>query len=529
MSELVSSKTVKKILPNINSLLEKVKRIYNVLDFTTTNLIQSITKSLLFLDKLLDYKSDEILQIAENEYNIRKLLLIIKENLVKLLEYDTHINNNLPYSYINETKKDLLNFVEMFHITNYKLDEINKNLNEKVVNTLYGMFTVENIEERFLEMSILFKKYNLWHLYNIVTNKVIENFKENPDIYKVLKLNELNKNFVLGENNSNYIKSYGLIPVSNVMNINQISKLIYLKDAANVEEMIKLCKPDSDLIIIKKYLGRGIKYNVLDLVNFEKSKDYSLQNSSNDGITVDSIKRFDSINYIDKNIDVEFSYKHYSNSNKVIILEELYPNNYHILSNRFDFDDFTIKKDEISEFLNRGKNLNRIDNYNKMINKKILTNLFASNIPDMRQIKKKSFVDISDLRYSLNLEISNEYKAHKSIKNLYEFGKCIHDKKFVNIFSSIIKEKYNVKSVEIFLSYIYRLNIIERDFKKQLHDNFIKSVDQLKEVFDSNSDIDFKLFSIFKKIINNVINFIILDNNPYTYFDFRANFLNSLY
>lgn len=419
------------------------------------------------------------------------------------------------------------------------------------------------IIKKFLDICEIFKQYHIWHIYVSIYNK-LQKYLNDDNKVKISEINELNKNFILsfnfgqskslkGPKNTKSLdkgynpnqRSYGLIPVSNLLTIKQIAKLFNFttNDTFTISDFIKLCMNVHDIIIIKKQLARGINYNILDLLDFSASKDFSIKNNNDDGITIDSIKRFDNIQYINENKDtidftLNYKYAQAQNNTTVIVLEELYPDKYHILSNNY-FSKIS-QKNTLGKFINsitdsEKDKINRIDKYNNLISKKILTNMFLKKLPNLKAIKEKTNIDQKYLRYELYTNILAEYtKNTKMIRDLYTFSKLIHREEFGCIFSNILtKYYYSIldaqkipNKVELYLSFIYRMNMAEKDFEKRIHDDFIKDIDDIEAIFFKSEKNLKELDIIFTKILKNVIDSIITnENNIYQYVDYKQQFI----
>jgi hypothetical protein len=113
----------------------------------------------------------------------------------------------------------------------------------------------------------------------------------------------------------------------------------------------------------------------------------------------------------------------------------------------------------------------------------------------------------------------------------------IHLNEFEKIFSSELIKKYfeylnldesNQVNTEIYFSFIYRMNESERDFRKRLHDIFIKNIDDINTAL-KKTDVKPSLNIIFEKMLKEVVDSIITNETSlYQYFDFKNDTLNAL-
>lgn len=477
--------------------------------------------------------SNNILQTIENENIILVLIENIHNNLVKLSGYD--LNKNIKV--LHEFTK-----LKKLFIDDY----------DSILNTAVEAFDYVKDVKEFREFSLQIRKYTfLWPLYEIITQRLL-----NSNIDEILEINEENKSYILSNAFSNIskkstkdigVKTYGLIPIFDLLSIDEASQLIFKKShkSNNFEQFVKLCKDKKiNLILIKTQVNNGIDYNILNLLDYSKSADYANSNNSKDGITVDTIKRYQTIKYIEKkHISNVIKYSIYpSNTNDLLILKEIWPNKYYIMSNKFD-DQYIIKKPDLKEFVDFVENNNvnnRIDDYNAIINKKIMKNIFLDKKYYIDEIKQKSIDnDPKYFRREIQNNIIDTYTKlikSASIKNIQDFSKIVLNKKLIeafslsiNNFSSLVDNNLNEKT-EIMASYIYNISMNERDFEKKINDSFKSSIFMINDIIssDTNSEsLKRKLFNVFTTILDSVLNTIInIDNSMYQVFKFKNELLD---
>lgn len=563
---------IKEFCNKINYLYEK-----NTNGNISLRLIKNITAACDFINDFLVEKNTEknyktILQNLENAGIVLQLLSIINANLnIDDLQINT-TNKTLLY----DIRKDMQSILSMYTKVRKTQIDLCMDLKDLAVNTLFKLYfyTDEKVIENLEEISQECRKYKfIWDTYVNLVDKILAKYVNNSHTNPYIKLkksiqliNEKNKDFLLSVNinkikhqnnpqklNSSvnmgnpYLKTYGLIPVSKVSNLNEIANILDFKVVSNVSltQFAEICnKHKCDLILVKKLLERGVNYNILDLLDYSTSKKYNSLNTADDGVSIETIERFKNITYISKNVkdkqEFRISYEFVKNKNsneldKVIIIEQLYKDSYHILSNNLttDKDSYIIEKNTIKPFLHfveTGSIGNRISNYNTIINKSIISNMFLDVKPDLTTIKEKieqlNTVDPTYLIFEINDALHTKYKdLAKNIKNTYDFGVVFYSKELVKIFSDAIAAKQNeyidnnikgnfmymgnklqeefwlneirITSAEFVSSY-------EREFIKKMHDNFMIEVEDITFDKDKNNT-----FEIFKKIVNVVLNSII--------------------
>lgn len=577
LQQLNSSKItlVKKFKINIDILLNFVNKTYSL-----SVHIKKIDKAYIYLDKLIEFDySKNILAIIENGILIKNILNIISQ------EFENIYLNNFAKGIVCDTTM-LKNFVDKYSQFKKKYDKIDITLNELIIDSLYaehfGKFSqsIDHIDEiniisTFQTFSKLFKKY-LYALpiYKSITLRLLKQFYNNKQIISsIMDANEQIKSFVISIPNRNleknklpikdyadytinnpYLKTFGLVPVSNVMSLSEISTLIFSESSSRLSTFIKLCKDKKyDLIIIQKYLNRGINYALLDLLDYNKSKEFSISNNSSDGITIDTIKRFHNIQYMAPTKDrvdfrINYNYILKSDNKFTIIIEETYPGKFHVLSNIYtSFITYFVRKSSILEFItfitNKSGPHSRVENYNSIINRGILNNMFSGQKYDIKQLEEKSYLpDPNKMRHTIYTNIMEEFNNLKTtFTNIYDFSKLLHNSEFINIFTNILVREYNniiekidydnVSIAELYSSFIRDLSIYERDFEKKMHDGFIS---QITEIMDSNIfsksqlECDTELTEIFNKLLLSVLTDIIsIEKNIFQSLDYKLYLLQT--
>src|SRR5690606_542535 len=126
---------------------------------------------------------------------------------------------------------------------------------------------------------------------------------------------------------------------------------------------------------------------------------------------------------------IEYKYLYESQDNNfVLILEELHENKYCIVSNNM-LSTFS-RKLHVKEFVYFVKSLSyvstRIDNYNEILNQKIIANMFLHVKPDVDALKVKSqVIDPKYLRNEIYIIIlvrfQNLLEKKKKIRNIYDY------------------------------------------------------------------------------------------------------------
>lgn len=548
---------IKKYQSDITDTLVKVRKIYNIL-YNVENVLSALKHINSIILSMESDKDLYSLGLLENGELIINLLFIIKQQLIIISESENYTGVHLSQSDIKEVEQLLIKLIYEYKVVNnacqnYKV-ESTANVIESTCMNIIGTDTSKNnkkIFDRFKDFVKLSKSYKYtWKVYTEVYKRVATVLTTPEDQQNLVKINEELKSYILNTNtiteesrdkintlnlNANpYLKTFGLIPSTGIMSMNEIEKILKTQ---------KKC----DLIILTKDLDRGINYNIMDLLDFGKSKEFGQSNTNDSGINKPIISRYTTIQYIADTkkyeaFKVKYTYKIQSDAHLyVLVAEELFPGNYHILvkSQKTDPINFILKSDvsEFIEFVNNIKNKSstqepsRIDNYNKISEKKILNNMFLGKVYDIRDISDRiTSEDITFFKYNIFTDMSAKYKtlSIKPIKNIFEFSRILHSPEFVKIFSKLITDKYskyltdtyfykqnqdNNVIAELYMSFLNHLNMYESDFGKKIHDQFVNNIDAIikDDIFASKTykTVEEYFQKLFDKIIKSVIRTII--------------------
>lgn len=563
MKEIITKKLniLKRFLKESDVLLEKIISIFTKEENNITIKIQNTMKHLnTLLNDMsnIDFTQTSIINLVslyEKNENVNKLTEILQENLDKILDKKINVETFLSQTFIDETREYNNKSKLLFSKHKKNIKDLDKQLLDKIIEILYTQIYKDDIYDNFQKFTIIIQKtINTSGLYKLISNKILEKTTE-VDIqlsYNILNIIQEYINFVLDNthqkeksikynDNNPFLKSFGISAVTEVMDIESISQKVFNKKEKTLKGFTNLCKLEKyDLIHIKKYLNRGLSYNILPLLDFKSSKVYEKNNSVDDGITEDLIERYKTITYLsDKSTKWTIDYKYLLEKEEhkfVIVLQELNSNQFCVISNKLYLMNemmYFMRKSQIKDFLyfvkNKKFDKTRVNNYNKLINKNIVQNMFLHVQPDIESLQVKSqLADPKYLRHELYISLFSKFKElydKKSPKSVYEFSKLLHNQIFENMFSQILMNEYykylfknisifeteNISLSEVYSSFLYTMNIYERDFKKQMHDVFLTNVPNT-EVFKSDKK-DKILVDLFEEILKKVLNLIITNNS----------------
>jgi hypothetical protein len=316
-----------------------------------------------------------------------------------------------------------------------------------------------------------------------------------------------------------HIKSFGIYPISDVMDLDTLADTVFVGHPPSSGQKTKYsrlrdrCKQAKyDLIAITKIVGRGIHYDISKLLDAEETKAYGQMISAGDGVSVPMIDRFRTIKYVGKKgNEWSIKYEHLlSSSNKfVLIIQEVIPDKFVIMSTeRGNF--FTRKEKVIKlvEFATSNEYTStRINNYNKLVNKSILNNMFLNAAPDMKHLKVKSQeVDPNYMRNDVFIRLMNRfdelYHEH-GCTSVYDLNKILKHDDLTNVFANVLIDSLDeflsnvsTNTTEVYSSFLYSVQVYCRAFKKKKFDLFSEKVKKIddKALFGTNKDRSVRMF-----------------------------------
>jgi hypothetical protein len=564
----LKNNTVKVLVGFRDNIMDNMEYIKSMPNFIQSQISQA-----------LDYLESEIKYLESETENLDKITnkaiwiferCMIVEKLIEIIYtkinhgYDSYNKSILKSPTIISNKTlPITKFANIYKSTT-KLSLYLNSIQKTIHTMLISEFDSGDLDINKFNDTISKYQYS-WIIYVDIMQYILD--ADDPNLQKlhneIMKLNEMNKTLLLDKGNTNPLKGtvplkganppllrYGLVPISPVMEISDIVTLVWSSNKAKpkisnpaigvINDFIELCKKKQvDLILIRKHLGRGVNYNIAELLDYTKSKEYDKENNTDNGINLNGIKRTNTIQYISEpqngiNFNIDYQYTLNTDYPNLLILEELYPGKFHIMSNELDLHDtpkYIIKKSQVKEFIefvNNGIG-NRIQNYNKIINRYIMKNVYLKGNVDIDKLKPTmSYMsDITYLKYNINKTILDKYNQISSkggVHSLYHFSKIIHMGVFVDILTNYIHseyKKYTNHLIEInnttFIDHkdeidnqaLYTITNYKRDFTKRIHDYFITEIPTI----DTNTVTAEAYRDVFKGIVTNALDVVLSDNN----------------
>ena len=344
------------------------------------------------------------------------------------------------------------------------------------------------------------------------------------------------------------LKTFGLTPSGEAEEIKNITKKLFntstgITGLENLAKKEKVC-----IVVINHVIKNPIEFNLWKLIDTNLSQPYI--QSGDMGITQKTIDRFNTIIFkpLSKGKKWNFDINHYGsiNSDTFVILTNLNNNLYRIYSiyNEMPIigggkQEIKINKSKITEFIEYVKNKGlintrtRISEYNKIQEKKILNNMFLPVKFNIKEIKSESqIIDSKFLRREIISQtikqfdeiIKKEYKNSEKIQTIKDIAQIIHSEKLIDVFNSILIEQYDNYAIktkshsdnfsfseilQTFLSVLFNMN---KDFRRLMHDYYIKAKIDPNILAEKAVIKQVKLRDIFKDIIEKVLQKIITDD-----------------
>lgn len=546
-------------IDNMIILFNKIKKIYNNLDQKSDisynldehdELIQKITTDIKLLQKF-----DNIVDI----FNIYNNIILFKNIIHKY----KNINHDV---YLIYKKYKLTNKSAVINLYFFNIIKKTINLNELKNKTTLQEFLSEL-------QSIIQKNINCIKLYVLIIQYLLEHIEDNSDIYKSI---EIIKSYILLHNlpdtnnvsqlyeNNPQLSLFKLLSISNLYSIDKVFEQIskkFINKIKTVSDIKKFAIANNFIvIIINQVISNPIIFDINNILSTVlKNKSGSSSDDTNDltGVNNKIINKFNSIKYesLGKGKKWNFNIEYYGDinneSNKVIVLENVTNSLYKIYYNTVKYFNYLINQCDIDELLTFIKNKNTYKKYtviselNRCNENIIIDNIFLPIKYDMIELKEKSQVT-SPCLFAFNISneilkaldnfIIDKYQDYVSIKNTYIISEIVHNDIIIDTFNTILLNQYqsilyfndnlfNISEMShTFLANIYKLNI---EFRRILHDFFVK-INISSSIFEKDN-INKKniIMELFKNIIEDTVNYIILqENNFYTKFIYKNIILN---
>ena len=582
-------KNNKKLIKDVETLLEKLLGIHNEKTEILMSIITENIKLYNGIAQKLNFQADVPNQIADYFLlinNIEKCSLIINiiyTTLGQLIDKTNNIETYLSQTFINETFK-LYKSITVIYRNICKSEGVMKaNIISSIVqNELKNKDLIADPFKYSKVIQQIFhsQEYSI-DLYTYLMNNIIKMTStwqpENKQLfYSILSIIEDEKTRILNQGNkvekedshlisktkmiNPYYKSFGLIPVSELLPIDKISQLIFNKPCKTLNDFLKICKEkEYGLIIIKKIIAHPISYKTSQLFDWKKSQEFDKIHKRTYGVDVDLLERYQTIYKIDNKAKWDFSYDthvfkfdNYEDDKEkfIIVLDSLVPDFYRIVVNFISSNKYFIRVSSIRELYlycmkDQKSQTTRIGRYNSLCIEKSIPLIFSpikinleklaevSSIIDPKYLRNQIFLLLGE---EFNQIITKKYQGGKKIKDNYTYASIIHNDKFLNIFSDVLTNEFHsylsktyneyatghINISEITVSFLNVIYIYQRTFVKEMHDYFKDNLFNFDIDGDSSLQTHFNLMA--QKVLNKIIT---NDSNIYQTIIYKINLLKT--
>jgi hypothetical protein len=332
-----------------------------------------------------------------------------------------------------------------------------------------------------------------------------------------------------------HIKTFGLTPYGPAKSLSDLSGDIFPSsgkpDKLSVSKLSAMAKSKNVCIVMMNRVTRKpIEFSLWKLMDWKYAKPFLQGAFADGGINKTIVDRFETIYFTQDNsttikpLKWNFEIAYYGDldkSSEFIVLENMGSGLYRLLTLYIDSTsnyngggklDTKIPRDKIPEFIEyvRAKGVingeTRSSKYHRIQEREIMKNIFlpikfnieginlGSQIVDSKFLRNELYIRLVKRCHGI---IEKEYKNAEKIKTHKDLGQIIHDKELSDIFNSIIVEQYDLYTFkkkenvsnfafsETLKTFLSQLHLLNRDFIRNMHDNFVATrIDN--KIFEDN-------------------------------------------
>lgn len=487
-------KTLKKIISDFSDLLETIKKI------KVEKIGSDVEHSFILVHYLthLDILSKKI-----------------KNKFIYFNPGKHRFNQEFSTTYLMETSAMFDKILIIINNTLKKHDRYDTEIIPFIGNKIVDSMDFSKVLVSFEETRKIYKKYrNSISLYAYISQKIIDKLfagdkESRRKSFQILALLEDDKNNELqqGQLKKKYdckahnppIKSFGMIPKTSFMTLNEIIKSAF-NQTISVESkesvLDKLGKANNLTIVVHtKITTRDAEYILKNI--FSKSND-----KHTTGINKELVEKFKTINIGKVYSPYKFQFNVYGKSldsnNKMLLIECIAKQRYRIMT-PYSSPSYYIDKKTASDFVNyvRDKTIKRptrSENYNRIMQNKMMQNMFLGRAMNIKTMSEQSQVtEIKFLRntvYTSLLEhyvkvMDKDYNEGKNIKSNKDLIKIINNDDIKDIFQEILVKNYysflkknnfldentSFLFTEVLSTFLANLQIITRGFVREIYSN----------------------------------------------------------
>mgnify|MGYP001596317707 CR=1 FL=1 len=397
------------------------------------------------------------------------------------------------------------------------------------------------------EIQGLFHKYQLAvDIYSVVLQTVMDQTK--PLVTPILQMIEEDKSFILSDYESRYttetykiklvqnpsLRSFGLIasdiakPLDKLFESAETKNLISLSKSPEIL-FEKLAKQEScGVIYIKKVTAQPIEFSIWKLIRTEDAAQYIKESHSGKGVGLSKglVERMKVINYIDPPekskkwaLNEYHVFGDYKSVETFYVLDSFNGKTFRFIR---PWIDNSIKSSRIPRsylnglltFLNIGYNVHfdeiksrnnkdRIAIYNEIQESIILHNVFIKQPVDVEGLMADVQADMDAPRLKQEITmILSKFITSQKLSNWFEFGAAIHNVELLDLFADQLVNLYptyfkdeliddsrvQFPFSETLSTFLVELNNVKKSFGRTMHERFIKTPRDHKDLAFKSKD-----------------------------------------
>ena len=377
------------------------------------------------------------------------------------------------------------------------------------------------------------------HESKVISRFIIDSIEDDKDFYLSHMDNAPNKSKKRLHNP--LLRRFNLVPMTELYPLKKLLELI----SSSVTTLNKLASSSKTCIIVMKHIVPSpVEYNIKQLIKSTSQIQPALF-----GVTSKLVKQFTTMKQLNDS-EYEFSYEIIGNtdSEDFYILETLDNENYRVLAPWLDSKKYTIGKKyahSIVSYITTNK-VDRSTNYQSIVIQKSLKNMFLSKPLGLDSlIEHSKDVDTQIIKNELFLKIkaiiANLIDKH-NVSSMHDINDILHNENIKETFVNVILTMYKVASKytdlqefdagkfpfsELFSSFLVELQAITRQFMKNLHDLFNRSLPDESLFTLHKTEKNTKLISIIDDILLHALQNVVGDNsNIYSALNYKYLLLN---
>lgn len=427
-----------------------------------------------------------------------KVVALMNEYLLELdrvKEYlqDKYKRENLKTFVSTMTSNDFYKAQEAFIAKARAAADVQQQAKFAFIDAVSIQASPSDLQKRFRELPLSFE------LYISLVQRVLGSYAHDPiKRAELADQIEQDKDWILGATTGKVhhtvnppLNTHGLVPCSDPMTIEEVCKAFGIPKTTSMEKLSKALKVD--VFVQHRVIKNPILYNVMDL--------YGERVNAVAGPNPAMIKQMSTLRYAPQE-KAAFRWRFDTESwtapgnEKVLILNAVTPTLYKVMAPLFAKKPMLVFKTSVP-FMYTDKVKSRRWMYNTQVIDRAMPHLFTPAKFDVK-LKEQQF-EMVDTKYLINriyMEIDRKYDelARRKVATFKDLRHLFTNEAYTEIYSSICREEFhnyfrknlyliNIDKVdvgEVYTSFIFYLQHYERNFSKELYDQYNTLIKKLK-------------------------------------------------